>query len=125
MIGGTRPIESLTDAELHHHGDQIRSQREYLENTEEAFGSEDLHNLRLLEAKIISEQGRRGMMEESHRMLARQAKRIAEDFIGHLHDIDKSRRHSPLFSNPDLGRARDLIEEAVEIVEMVVAGRGD
>mgnify|MGYP001001549205 CR=1 FL=1 len=124
MIGGSRSLESLSNAELTRHCESVRLSIDALEGTDEAFGSEDLHNLMAMEAKIIAEQGRRGMMEEKHRFLVRQAKRIAEDFIGNLHDIDGSRRHSPLFSNSDLGRARDCIEEAVEIVEGVMRERG-
>lgn len=55
--------------------------------------------------------------------LKRGIERLGQDFFDFLHDIDGSRRSSPVFNDPDLGRARDLAEDAVEIVQRVLAGR--
>ena len=114
----------MTDTELSSYSERVRENRQALEDTEEAFGSEDLHNLRLLETKIISEQGRRGMRSEMDRLFVRQVERMGQTFVDLLHDADGTRRNSPLFSSHELGRARDLIEEAVEIVSGVLRGRG-
>lgn len=109
-------MNHLTDDEISLH----------LKQTQEAIASAtiaDISTLQERERDLIAERGRREMEIASRGSYKRGVEQIARDFFDILHDIDGSRRSSPLFKDPDLGRARDRIEEAVELVEKVLAGR--
>lgn len=60
---------------------------------------------------------------EKYASLRRGLDRLSQDCSDFLHDIDGSRRSSALFNDPDLSRARDLVEDVVEIVQRVLASR--
>jgi hypothetical protein len=118
IIAGAKPVDNLTDEEISLH----------LKQTQEGIASgfdsgDDISGLQARERDLIAERGRRGMEIERRGSYKRGVDQIARDFIDLIHDMDGSRRSSPLFKDPDLGRARDRIEEAVELVEKVLAGR--
>lgn len=109
----------LTDEEISLHLKQVQ------EDIASSFDAgKDISGLQIKERDLIAERGRRGMEIERRSCLKRGVEQMARDFIDCLHDIDGSRRSSPLFKDPELGRARDRIEEAVELVAGVLAGRG-
>lgn len=133
IIGGTRPITELTPEELHLRLKQIQEEIAHIEEHGEevavqvrkryGFSDDALPRLREMECLVLSEQGRRGMESEKRNCHKRQFAMVQRDFIDLLHDIDGSRRSAPLFASAELGRARDLVEEAGEIVALVLAGR--
>jgi len=112
-----KAVDRLTDDEI---STSLKQIQEEIPTTEDRG---TLSSLQTRERDLITERGRRGMVREQAGIPKRQIDRMERDVIDLLHDIDGTRRSAPLFASHELSRARDLVEEAFEIVARVLAER--